>query len=369
LQETETEYTCVDAFTGAGGLSLGLARAGFRTLLAFDNDLRSIETQRLNPSYFSHKTLLADVRDFRNGVLLEKTGLRRGELFLLSGGPPCQGFSTQRIGKDEDRRNNLVYEFMALVQETSPKYFLMENVPGIEGKRGEAILKEALRRASKAGYIIHKKRLDAEDYGVPQRRRRVFVVGEREDAGFSHFEWPQPTTPAGKRITVREAISQLPPPPEGGRDHPDIPYHRRDKLSRLNIKRLQALKQGQGRDFLPYELRVKAHRISSDVIGHRYVYGRMKWDDVAPTITARFDSFTRGKFGHPEQLRTISLKEGALLQTFPMDFRFSGSKVEIARQIGNAVPPLLAEAIGRAIIGSYERSRSVRWVDEPLHEL
>jgi DNA (cytosine-5)-methyltransferase 1 len=123
----------------------------------------------------------------------------------------------------------------------------------------------------------------------------------------------------------------------------------------MNLKRIQALKPGQGREYLPDELLADCHKIDSSVIGYRNVYGRMAWDAVAPTITARFDSFTRGKFGHPEQDRSISLREGALLQTFPMDFRFIGTKVDIARQIGNAVPPVLAEQIGISIIDSYKR--------------
>jgi DNA (cytosine-5)-methyltransferase 1 len=123
----------------------------------------------------------------------------------------------------------------------------------------------------------------------------------------------------------------------------------------LNVQRLEALGQGQARDNLPQELLANCHRIDSAIIGYRNVYGRMAWDEVAPTITARFDSFTRGKFGHPEQTRSISLREGALLQTFPMDFTFIGTKVDIARQIGNAVPPKLAEAIGRSIIAYYQR--------------
>jgi len=349
------EYTCVDAFTGAGGLLLGLQKAGFKTILAFDNDPRCAETQRLNPSYFHHETVRSDVDDMLNGGLLARIGMKRRELFLLAGGPPCQGFSLQRIGKDQDKRNNLVFKFISLVEEVLPKYFLMENVPGIEGRRGRAILAEALSEVARVGYSVHRKRLDAQDYGVPQRRKRVFVVGEeRNHDDFSQFEFPKPTTPTGMRNTVRKAIGGLPAPPENGTDHPEIRHHRRDLLSETNKRRLRVLKEGQGRDYLPQELLTKSHHISSSKMGHRYVYGRMVWNDVAPTITARFDSFTRGRFGHPDQLRTISLREGALLQSFPMDFTFAGNKVEIARQIGNAVPPLLAEAIGRAIIRSYQ---------------
>ena len=154
---------------------------------------------------------------------------------------------------------------------------------------------------------------------------------------------------------MRDAIGSLPAPPEDGSDAAGVSLHRRDKLSALNIKRIQALREGQGRDDLPKELRANCHKIDSAIIGHRNVYGRMAWDEVAPTITARFDSFTRGKFGHPNQDRSISLREGALLQTFPLDFAFTGNKVDMARQIGNAVPPVLAECIGKSIVACYEK--------------
>ena len=350
-------YSCIDAFSGAGGLCLGLQNAGFKILKAFDNDPKCVETQRLNQNYLHHEVILADIEEMLNGVLLAKGGLIKGELFLLSGGPPCQGFSVQRIGQDNDVRNELVIKFVRLVQEIRPTYFMMENVPGIEGKRGQTILSEALSIASESGYLISKKTLDAQDYGVPQRRRRLFVVGERSDGSLRKFHFPVPSTPNGQRRTVYQTIGHLPSPPEDGTDHPQVRHHRRDKLSEINKRRLQALEPGQGRTHLPKELLADCHLIDPSIIGHRNVYGRMRWDDVAPTITARFDSFTRGQFGHPEQVRSISLREGAMLQTFPIDFEFSGTKVEIARQIGNAVPPLLAEALGRQIINCHERSQ------------
>lgn len=346
-------YTCIDSFSGAGGLSLGLIRAGYDVLLSFDNDPNSVKTQNLNSQYFQHPALLLDIEEALQGVLLQRLGLERGELFLLAGGPPCQGFSVQRVGEDDDVRNNLVLRYMSLVEELMPSYFLMENVLGITGKRGHRILKEAIQKASGLGYWVHKAALDAQDFGVPQRRKRVFVVGERQDGLLATFRFPPPTTPSGSRVTVRKAISHLPPPPEDGGDHPAIPHHRRDMLSDLNKERLMVLEPGQGREHLPEELLATCHKRDSSEIGHRNVYGRMSWDEVAPTITARFDSFTRGQFGHPEQVRSISLREGALLQTFPEDLIFSGNKVEIARQIGNAVPPLLAERLGEQIIVSH----------------
>lgn len=232
-------------------------------------------------------------------------------------------------------------------------FFVMENVSGIQGKRGKAILAELIGKMESIGYHVHKQLINAEDYGVPQRRKRIILVGERNDIG-SKYEFPKPT---GARRTVRDTIEFLPPPPEDGKAHPDYPLHRRDRLSEKNMMRIKALSQGQGRDFLPEELLADCHRVDSSIIGHRNVYGRMAWDDVAPTITARFDSFTRGLFGHPEQARSISLLEGALLQTFPLDFAFSGSKIEIARQIGNAVPQKLAKVIGESIIAYYTGKR------------
>ena len=194
--------------------------------------------------------------------------------------------------------------------------------------------------------------MDAQNYGVAQRRKRYIIIGERSDMGVN-YEYPKEME---KHYTVRDVIGSLPEPPEDGSDYPGISLHRRDRLSEITLKKLRALKPGQGREYLPKELLADCHKIDSSVIGYRNVYGRMAWDEVSPTITARFDSFTRGKFGHPEQDRSISLREGAMLQTFPKDFLFTGSKVDMARQIGNAVPPLLAKQIGTSIIDCYKRS-------------
>jgi DNA (cytosine-5)-methyltransferase 1 len=343
-------YTCIDGFSGAGGLRLGLERSGYEVLLSFDNDPLCIETQNRNGMYFERPAVLAGIDEMLDGRALRMTGLIPGELFLLAGGPPCQGFSVQRMGEDTDERNDLVLKYVSLIDELRPRWFLMENVPGIAGKRGRELLKRAIDKATDIGYFVHRGTLDAQDYGVPQRRRRIILIGERNDHGLSHFSFPNPLTPIGHRIHVREVIEHLPEPPDNGSDHPEHPHHRRDRLSELNKRRLRALLPGQGRSHLPDDLLSNCHRRSADAIGHRNVYGRMSWDDVAPTITAKFDSFSRGMFGHPEQTRTISLREGALLQTFPSDFIFAGSKIEIARQIGNAIPPRFGEVLGAQII-------------------
>lgn len=346
------EYTCIDSFCGAGGLCLGLKRAGYKILLSFDIDPICINTINANPEYFQHQAEQADIKDMLNGNLMDRCSLKRGELFLLAGGPPCQGFSVQRRGSDVDARNDLVLKYGQMIDELFPCYFVMENVSGLGGKRGKTILEQLIERVQAIGYTVHVNLLDAQDYEVPQRRKRYIIVGERNDMG-SHYTYP---AVSDKTITVRDTIGHLPVPPTDGTDYPGIPWHRRDKLSELNLRRINALKEGQGRDDLPPELLADCHRIASDVIGYRNVYGRMAWDEVAPTITARFDSFTRGKFGHPDQPRSISLREGALLQTFPSNFVFTGNKVDVARQIGNAVPPTLAEKIGRSIIECYEKA-------------
>jgi DNA (cytosine-5)-methyltransferase 1 len=270
--------------------------------------------------------------------------MERGELDLLAGGPPCQGFSVQR-GRttSDDPRNALVASYAKLIDEVYPRVFMMENVPGLAGERGGGALLPLWEVTERLGYRVFKRIVDAQDYGVPQRRKRFVVIGVREDVE-ADFSWPVQLEPV--RRTVRDVIEWLPAP---GDATANLPMHRADRLSAINLQRIEFLSAGQGRDHLPDHLLADCHKRSSTSIGHRNVYGRMAWDDVAPTITARFDSFTRGKFGHPEQSRSISLLEGALLQTFPVEIQFAGNKVEIARQIGNAVPPMMAKALGVSI--------------------
>lgn len=337
----------IDTFCGAGGLSLGLKSAGFNVVYAFDNDEQSIQTYSSNPH---HSETLVECRDIgsvlRDGLPHDLSD-GNDPVDLVAGGPPCQGFSVQRtVGGDDDERNILVHDFGDLIVQVRPRFLLMENVVGIGGKRGREVLQAFIKRMEQCGYVISTKTLDAQDFGVPQRRRRVFVVGHRISVPWA-FSWPEPAH--ALRASVRDAISRFPSPPRDGSEHPGIPNHRADKLSEMNLERIRSILPGQGREDLPERLLATCHRRSADEVGHRGVYGRMSWDDVAPTITARFDSFTRGRFGHPSEDRSISLREGAALQTFPDDYIFFGTKVEVARQIGNAVPPLLAHAIAEAI--------------------
>lgn len=334
-------FSAIDLFSGAGGMSLGFSMAGFNILYALDNDSACIETYNKNQGNHGH---VGDIYEINKNVIEASVKRKIEGLDVIFGGPPCQGFSVQRRGEDNDPRNQLVMEYIRLVLEVQPKFFVMENVAGLLSIRGKTVLKELEQRCEKAGYVIHIQKLNAFDFGVPQVRKRVFIVGEKTDGPFSKFTFPDPTRPSlTTPSTVREAISDL-----MMADEESIYNHRADKLSPINLERIRSITEGQGRDSLPEHLQLDCHKNNST---HRHldVYGRMAWDKPSSTITARFDSFSRGRFGHPELDRTITLREGARLQTFPDNYVFCGTKVQAAKQIGNAVPPLLAKAIATRI--------------------
>lgn len=194
------KYTCIDSFCGAGGLGLGLERAGFDILLSFDIDRICINTINANTKYFHHPAETADIADMLNGTLLDKCNLKRGDLFLLAGGPPCQGFSIQRRGEDTDPRNDLVLKYGQLINELYPCYFVMENVSGLGGKRGKTILEQLVEDVQKIGYTVHVELLDVQEYGVPQRRKRYIIVGERNGMHSAYANPPDPPceNPSGR---------------------------------------------------------------------------------------------------------------------------------------------------------------------------
>ncbi|MFF3320744.1 DNA cytosine methyltransferase [Streptomyces sp. NPDC002889] len=331
----------IDAFAGAGGLSLGLEKAGFSVALAFDNDQVAVDTHRKN---LAGRAEVVDAAAADGKTLLQLAGIERGQLDLLAGGPPCQGFSLQRRGARDDPRNLLVLRYLNWLDEMRPRAFLMENVAAIRSVRGKHLVEAVEAAARGLGFEVHAAILDAAEFGVPQRRRRAFLVGLPKGVPFS---WP---TPVDFVRTVGEAIRDLPSPPEDGTCHPQFANHYREaRLSALNVERIKHVPPGGGREYLPKHLQLACHQGN-----HRHLdtYGRLSWDEPSVTITARFDSFTRGRFGHPEEHRSITLREGARLQSFPDSFAFLGNREDGARLIGNAVPPLLANAIGNSISAS-----------------
>jgi DNA (cytosine-5)-methyltransferase 1 len=326
-----------------------LIQAGFEVVCALDNDPKAVETYRHN---IGQEVVEGDARHFPFESVAADM---RHDLTLVAGGPPCQGFSVQRRGTRTDERNELVQIFLDIALRFRPKFFVIENVLGLMSKHGVQFQEYVEKTSAAAGYHCQTGKLNAAEFGVPQIRKRAFIVGERLDDGKAFFRFPTPSRIESEFATVRAGLAGLPSPPEDGTAHAEYWNHYREsRLSELNKERILWIPEGGGREDLPSHLELACHTGNR---AHRHLdtYGRLAWDKPAVTITARFDSFTRGRFGHPTEHRSLTLREGARLQSFPDSFRFFGNREEIARQIGNAVPPKLAEALGRAIIEALGR--------------
>jgi DNA (cytosine-5)-methyltransferase 1 len=337
------KFTCIDSFCGAGGLALGLKRAGFEILVSFDASAPAVESFQRN---VSPNCLHARAEDLTGRRLLSDAGFE-GVPDLFAGGPPCQGFSRQKRGAHlGDARNGLVLEFVRLVSEIKPRFFLMENVEQLGKKRGKEFVDKL--NAELAGYELHPFFFNCADYGLAQTRVRFVIVGKSRKIK-APFQLPAPTV---KRwLTVGEALADMPEPPADSSVHPALPNHYRTKVTAINTQRFSFVPQGGGWQDIPEELRLKCHqRVDVRSGGWPDVYGRLRLDGQAPTITAGFDSFTRGRYGHPLQERALTPREAARLQGFPDDFHFCGTRRDVRSQVGNAVPPPLGEALGRAIL-------------------
>lgn len=317
----------IDLFSGCGGLTLGLKRAGFDVVGAVEIDALASETYRLN----HRKPFLwqEDIRELSVNTVKRKLGIRKWDLDLLAGCPPCQGFSSMTTlngsSRVRDRRNALVFEFLRFVDELMPRAVMMENVPGLATDYRMAKLKTGLRRL---GYTVAVDVLNAADYGVPQRRRRLILLAALDGPlTFAH--------PVDGRKTVREAIAALDPPGDTGDELHDFPENRGSRIQNL-IRRIP--KNGGSRKDLGARSQLQCHR---DCDGFKDVYGRMSWDEVSPTITGGCVNPSKGRFLHPEQDRCVTLREAALLQGFPPKYRFSlrRGKFAAAEMIGNALPP------------------------------
>lgn len=330
--------TAVDLFSGCGGGSIGLVRAGFELVGAIDLDRDAAQ------SYESILGLAPVVDDIRAVSAADITS--ESEVTLLLGCPPCQSFSDLRRGLErtaQDRiRDRLPDEYIRLVADLNPDYVAFENVPGFA--RGPALrwLLQSLRRI---GYRLDWGVVNAADYGVPQYRRRLIVLGGRRRAA----RLPAASHGAGtgrRHITVREAIASLPRLASGEASEHD-PMHRARRHTPTVLERLRHIPVGGSRHDIPEELRPQCHRGHT---GHNDAYGRMRWDRPAPTLTSGCTNLTRGRFAHPQQDRAITAREALALQGFPDEVVLVGAAGSVARQIGNAVPPQLTAALGRAIL-------------------
>jgi DNA (cytosine-5)-methyltransferase 1 len=327
----KNKYTAIDLFCGAGGLTDGLKKAGFRVLAGVENNPVAAETYKLNNRIA--KIYEGDIRKLSPEQMMQDLGLERGDLDLLAGCPPCQGFSSHRTRNKAssitDERNDLVFEFVRYVEAMLPKMVMMENVPALAK---DWRVNELKIRLSALGYHVDEtfaQIKDAADYGVPQRRKRLLIKASR----FGVI----PNAPVvKKRKTVSTAISALPSPGLSG-----DPLHDIFEVRSSKIQQLIALvpKNGGSRTDIPKKYWLKCHLRRPN--GYYDVYGRMAWEEVAPTITGGCTNPSKGRFIHPEQNRAITLREAALLQTFPPQYRFSNlrGKDAVALMIGNALPP------------------------------
>jgi DNA (cytosine-5)-methyltransferase 1 len=327
----------VDLFSGCGGLTQGLKKAGFRVVGAVDNDPRSVETYKAN--HPEVQLFEADIQNININSFKRRLGLRVGDLDLLAGCPPCQGFSSLRtlngsVGV-KDPRNDLLFEIQRFVEFLRPKAVMMENVPGLQR---DSRFKKFCMWMKQHGYYGDFRVLNAADYGVPQRRWRLIYL-----AGLGKFIPFAP--PSFSRRTVWDAIGSLPPPGASGDPVHDIPECRSERVCEL-IKRIP--KNGGSRSDLPEEKQLECHRKCN---GFHDVYGRMAWNEPAPTITGGCFNPSKGRFLHPEQDRTITMREAALLQGFPLRYKFPTvqHKSAIALMVGNALPPPFIAAHARSV--------------------
>ena len=300
----------IDLFSGSGGLTLGLKKAGFKVVGGVELDSLSAESYRKN----HHDVHLweEDIRGIDLEAVKAELGIESGELHLLAGCPPCQGFSTIRTRKKsvavEDPRNALVSEFIRFVAGLLPKAIMLENVPGLASYDG---FTKVVAKLEALGYSCNYEVFDAADYGIPQRRKRLVLVGSRKGA--------IPLAKAkGAMRHVRDAIDSLPAAGKSGDALHDVVERRSQKIAAL-IKLVP--KDGGNRSNLPTEYRLACHKACA---GFRDVYGRMAWDEVSPTITSGCTNPSKGRFIHPEQDRAITPREAALLQGSPRAAKAQG---------------------------------------------
>lgn len=340
MKKTIQNIEAIDLFCGVGGLSYGLATAGIRVVAGIDIDPACKYPYEAN---VKAPFLLQSVRDV-SGVDLAKL-YSKNAVRLLAGCAPCQPFSTLAKGKSDksDEKWTLLEEFGRLVEELTPELVTMENVPRVANHGPFKTFLAALKRS---GYQYDWSRIRCADIGVPQTRSRFVLVASR----IGDIALP---IRKDRHISVREAIAHL-PAVKAGRASKSDPLHKARTLSPLNLERIRASRPGGTWEDWPVNLRAPCH-LKAEGQSFRSVYARMSWDSPSPTITTQAHNFGTGRFGHPKQDRAITLREAAILQSFPDNYEFVPRNVDpsfsvVGRMIGNAVPPKLGEHVGEVLI-------------------
>jgi DNA (cytosine-5)-methyltransferase 1 len=358
-KSSQAKYRILDLFSGAGGFSLGLEfLPEFETVVA--NDIMPDALLTLGSNLPNVEIVLGDIlEESVKERIVEASKARRVNMVI--GGPPCQGFSNKgkKLGL-KDPRNFLFREYLKIVEELQPEVFVIENVKAMSTSNAGWFMKEILDTVRDLGYLCTAGILTASDFGVPQARQRTFIIASKRHL----VELPSAGDFLGQKVSVRDAISDLHFLNSGeGSDEQPYRYKpksnfqremRRDSKALFNhratnhapiaLEKLGLIPAEQGKSSLPLEMHGNQK--------FKTTWGRLKWDQLSPTIDTRFDTPSNGTNSHPELMRSITPREAARLQSFPDEFRFYGNKTNIGKQIGNAVPPLLAKAVGMAILRS-----------------
>lgn len=349
--ELHCTLNCVDLFAGAGGFSLAAQNVGIRVVAAVELNSKACETYTTNLiEDDTHHLYNEDIKKIKPSVLVENHFSDGSECDLILGGPPCQGFSVHRVNNSgvDDPRNELILRYFKFVRHLRPKVFLMENVPGLLWPRHKSFLDAFYRQGKKAGYKLHAPLvLDARDYGVPQRRRRVFVLGVRDDIELA-INWPPCPTHGDEKsryqnpnlhpwLTAAEVFKT----PIAKLDENDL--HMNHSPDLVKVFQQTPLNGGSRRD----SGRILPCHEKHD--GHKDVYGRIDPSQPGPTMTTACINPSKGRFVHPTEHHGITLRQAARFQTFPDWFVFKGGLTAGGVQIGNAVPIKLAEVLLRTL--------------------
>jgi DNA (cytosine-5)-methyltransferase 1 len=336
------QLTALDLFSGAGGTTQGLRDAGYNVVAAVENDsnaARSFEANHPDTKLFDR-----DIRHVQAPALARRLAASSDRLDLLTACPPCQPFSTLGSGDPDDERNGLVSTIARFVQRLNPRTIVLENVPGLKAEpRFKRLVAQLAEDYAMAEYIVQ-----ASDFGVPQRRRRIIVIGIEKSLGVDPPDDLLAALPRDFDVSARTAGQAL---AAARKISPDAdPVHRARTPRPMTLARIKASKQGGGRLDLPAHLQLACHT-RLDRRDATSIYGRIDPDQPAPTMTTRCTTPSCGRFVHPTEDRGLTLREAALLQAFPKSYKFEGGYDSIERQIGNAVPPRLAEALGVVVAG------------------
>lgn len=336
--------SAVDLFCGVGGLTHGISQSGIQVVAGFDIEEKCrfpYEANNLGATFVNRDVSLLNSSEVESFY-------PTGKLKLLAGCAPCQPFSTYSQGRNvrADKKWPLLYSFARLIREIEPELVTMENVPDVTKHE---VYNDFVDDLMAQGYYVWAEKVYCPDYGMPQVRKRHVLLASR----LGPIELMKPTHTPNEYKTVFDAIGHLPPIKAGGQDLKDR-LHKSQSLSTMNMKRIRASKPGGSWRDWPEELIAACHKKAS---GRSYggVYARMLWNQPSPTMTTQCYGFGNGRFGHPEQDRAISLREAAILQTFPDSYQFAspGESIQfngIGKMIGNAVPVDLAKVIGDSIV-------------------